>query len=192
MRLPTPTGVRNSTETQPAPPQTRRIPPYHVILLNDDDHTYEYVIEMLKATYRVQDVIDYSGLEHDGLFLEGTGAMVFDHLARVAYTARSNRADPVAFERFSTHFNFEPMLMDTADEAGALELVEPHHHRVLGGVQDVAEHLLGQGASVAQGHERGQLFQRHADLLGIGAGVDPAVQSEEVGDLGGAGGHGEI
>src|SRR3989338_7165332 len=22
-------------------------PPYHVVLLNDDDHTYEYVIEML-------------------------------------------------------------------------------------------------------------------------------------------------
>ncbi|MDQ0084809.1 hypothetical protein J2W35_005183 [Variovorax boronicumulans] len=76
------------------------------------------VIEMLKANYRVQDVIDYSGLEHDGLFLEGTGAMVLDHLARVAYTARSNRADPVALERFSTHFNFEPMLVDTADEAG--------------------------------------------------------------------------
>ncbi|MDM0058027.1 citrulline utilization hydrolase CtlX [Variovorax fucosicus] len=76
------------------------------------------VIEMLKAEYRVQDVIDYSGLEHDGLFLEGTGAMVLDHVARVAYTARSNRADPVALERFSTHFNFEPMLFDTADEAG--------------------------------------------------------------------------
>jgi hypothetical protein len=76
------------------------------------------VIEMLKAQYRVQDVIDYSGLEPDGLFLEGTGAMVFDHLARVAYTARSNRADPVALERFSTHFNFEPMLFDTADAAG--------------------------------------------------------------------------
>jgi ATP-dependent Clp protease adaptor protein ClpS len=26
---------------------TRRQPPYHVILLNDDDHTYEYVIRML-------------------------------------------------------------------------------------------------------------------------------------------------
>ena len=76
------------------------------------------VIEMLKSEYRVQDVIDYSGLEQDGLFLEGTGAMVFDHLARVAYAARSNRADPVALERFSTHFNFEPMLFDTADEAG--------------------------------------------------------------------------
>ena len=80
------------------------------------------VIEMLKAEYRVQDVIDYSGLEHDGLFLEGTGAMVFDHLARVAYTARSNRADPVALERFSTHFNFEPMVFDTADAAGPPDL----------------------------------------------------------------------
>lgn len=76
------------------------------------------VIEMLKRDYRVQDVIDYSGLEADGLFLEGTGAMVFDHLSRVAYTARSNRADPLALERFSTHFNFEPMVFDTADEAG--------------------------------------------------------------------------
>lgn len=76
------------------------------------------IIEMLKVEYRVQDVIDYSGLEQDGLFLEGTGAMVLDHLARVAYTARSNRADPVLLERFSTHFNFEPMLFDTADAAG--------------------------------------------------------------------------
>lgn len=31
--------------------RTRRQPPYHVILLNDDDHTYEYVIEMLKALF---------------------------------------------------------------------------------------------------------------------------------------------
>lgn len=76
------------------------------------------IIEMLKAEYRVQEVIDYSGLEHDGLFLEGTGAMVFDHMARVAYVARSNRADPVALERFSTHFNFEPMVFDTADPTG--------------------------------------------------------------------------
>lgn len=76
------------------------------------------VIELLKARYRVQDVIDYSGLEPDGLFLEGTGAMVLDHVARIAYTARSNRADAVALERFCTHFNFEPMVFDTADAAG--------------------------------------------------------------------------
>ncbi len=26
-------------------------PPYHVILLNDDDHTYEYVVAMLKELF---------------------------------------------------------------------------------------------------------------------------------------------
>jgi ATP-dependent Clp protease adaptor protein ClpS len=31
--------------------QLRRQPPYHVILLNDDDHTYEYVIVMLKDLF---------------------------------------------------------------------------------------------------------------------------------------------
>ncbi|KVZ08619.1 citrulline utilization hydrolase CtlX [Burkholderia ubonensis] len=76
------------------------------------------VIEMLKTEYRVQDVIDYSGLEYDDVFLEGTGAMVLDHVARIAYTARSRRADPVALERFCTHFNFEPICFDTADADG--------------------------------------------------------------------------
>lgn len=76
------------------------------------------VIELLKQHYRVQDVIDYSGLEPDGLFLEGTGAMVLDHLARIAFTARSHRADPVALERFATHFNYEPLVFDTADAQG--------------------------------------------------------------------------
>ncbi|WP_353556832.1 citrulline utilization hydrolase CtlX [Paraburkholderia terrae] len=76
------------------------------------------VIEMLKTEYRVQDVVDYSGLEHDDIFLEGTGTMVLDHVTRIAYTARSRRADPVALERFCTHFNFEPMCFDTADSHG--------------------------------------------------------------------------
>lgn len=76
------------------------------------------VVEMLKTSYRVQDVIDYTGLEQDGLFLEGTGAMVLDHLARVGYTAQSNRANAVALERFCTHFNYEPMVFGTADTAG--------------------------------------------------------------------------
>lgn len=31
--------------------QTKRQPPYHVVLINDDDHTYEYVIEMLKVLF---------------------------------------------------------------------------------------------------------------------------------------------
>ena len=76
------------------------------------------IIDMLKARYRVQDVIDYTGLEPDGLFLEGTGAMVLDHIERVAYAVKSRRTDPVALERFCTHFNYEPMVFEASDGSG--------------------------------------------------------------------------
>ncbi len=85
------------------------------------------VIEMLKEKYRVQDVIDYSGLERDGLFLEGTGAMVLDHIERVAYAVKSNRTDPIALERFCSHFNYEPMVFDATDVNG----VPVYHTNVL-------------------------------------------------------------
>ncbi|MBY6146886.1 amidinotransferase [Mameliella alba] len=76
------------------------------------------VLERLKQDYRVQDIIDYSGLEQDGLFLEGTGAMVIDHLERVAYAARSKRTSEILLERFCTHFNYEPVVFDAVDAQG--------------------------------------------------------------------------
>ena len=88
------------------------------------------VIEMLKRDYRVQDVIDYSGLEQDDLALEGTGAMVLDHIGRIAYTVKSNRADPVLLERFCTHFNFEPMVFEAKDAEGR----DVYHTNVLMGI----------------------------------------------------------
>lgn len=57
------------------------------------------------------------------MFLEGTGAMVLDHIDRVAYTARSNRASEVMLERFCTHFNFEPLVFSTAGTDG-----QPAYH----------------------------------------------------------------
>ena len=44
-------------------------------------------------TTACRSIVDYSGLEPDGVFLEGTGAMVLDNVSRVAYIARSHRAD---------------------------------------------------------------------------------------------------
>ena len=49
--------------------RTRRQPPYHVILMNDDDHSYHYVIEMLQELfghpvekgYQLARVIDTKG-----------------------------------------------------------------------------------------------------------------------------------
>lgn len=44
------TSTLPETETQ-EDQKTRRQPPYHVILLNDDDHSYAYVILMLKELF---------------------------------------------------------------------------------------------------------------------------------------------
>ena len=85
------------------------------------------VVEMLKHDYRVQDIIDYSGLEADELFLEGTGAMVLDHIDRVAYAVESHRTSPIALERFCAHFNYEPMAFAAADQSG----VPVYHTNVL-------------------------------------------------------------
>ena len=65
--MPGPTTLPEAeVETQQ---RTKRQPPYHVVLLNDDDHSYEYVIEMLKALfghpvergYQLAKVVDTKG-----------------------------------------------------------------------------------------------------------------------------------
>lgn len=76
------------------------------------------VLALLKQEYRVETVFDYSGLEADGLFLEGTGAMVLDHIGRIAFVARSNRADPITLERFCSHNAYEPIVFDAVDANG--------------------------------------------------------------------------
>lgn len=50
-------GGGGATAVAPAKPKAhkkkkpRKLPPYHVVLLNDDDHSYEYVIEMLQVLF---------------------------------------------------------------------------------------------------------------------------------------------
>jgi ATP-dependent Clp protease adaptor protein ClpS len=44
------TVVRPKTRPQEEQ-KTKRQPPYNVILLNDDDHTFEYVIQMMRELF---------------------------------------------------------------------------------------------------------------------------------------------
>jgi ATP-dependent Clp protease adaptor protein ClpS len=53
----------------PARPRVDHLPPYNVVLLNDEEHTYEYVIEMLgklfgydeQKAFRMAREVDQSG-----------------------------------------------------------------------------------------------------------------------------------
>jgi ATP-dependent Clp protease adaptor protein ClpS len=49
----TSTSVETEVETEVTTDQrTRRLPPYNVVILNDEDHTFQYVIELLIKLFR--------------------------------------------------------------------------------------------------------------------------------------------
>ena len=66
-----PPGAKSSAKssTQAKKKSPKKLPPFHVVLLNDDDHSYEYVIEMLRSIFghndqegfRLADEVDKNG-----------------------------------------------------------------------------------------------------------------------------------
>ncbi len=55
----------------------------------------------------MQLAFDYSGIEYDKTYLEGTGAIVLDYIERMNYAANSKRTDSCVLELFFSHFTFE-------------------------------------------------------------------------------------
>ncbi|WP_085901970.1 citrulline utilization hydrolase CtlX [Kiloniella majae] len=115
------------------------------------------IIELLKKNYRVQDIVDYSGFEEDGLFLEGTGAMVLDHIERVTYVCKSRRSDPILLERFCSQFNYEPIIFEAVDSKGHAV----YHTNVL---MCIASELVLVGAELVRDNgDRATLMRRLKD-----------------------------
>ncbi len=67
--------------------------------------------------------IDLSVHESAGRYLEGTGSLVLDHVARVAYACRSPRTDESLVQEWARLMNFEAVLFDASDAAG-----RPYYH----------------------------------------------------------------
>ena len=76
------------------------------------------LIEGLRASYRVTEVVDYTGYEQRGLYLEGTGSLVLDHVHRVAYVSLSRRADREPLEEFCADFTYEPLAFESTGSDG--------------------------------------------------------------------------
>ena len=51
-----PVSEPTATTTKPRPAEethTRLLPPYHVVILNDDDHSFEFVVHVLRQVFGV-------------------------------------------------------------------------------------------------------------------------------------------
>jgi ATP-dependent Clp protease adaptor protein ClpS len=44
--------VTTQQQTRRLPPPTKRLPPYNVVILNDEEHSFVYVIELLMKLFR--------------------------------------------------------------------------------------------------------------------------------------------
>jgi hypothetical protein len=76
------------------------------------------LIDRLRERYCVTDVIDYSPYEERGLYLEGTGSLVLDHIHRIAYVSLSKRADREPLEQFCADFDYEPLTFESTGDDG--------------------------------------------------------------------------
>lgn len=111
------------------------------------------IIEALKSECVVRRVIDYSAAEYDEQFLEGTGAMVLDHDARLAYACRSNRLSPELLADFCADHGYESVLFDAVDEQG----VPVYHTNVL---MSVGTQLALIGSGMVPDREQRELVLR--------------------------------
>ena len=60
--------------------------------------------------FAVDATIDYSQAEENGIYLEGTGSIIFDHDSKTAYMARSQRADEFLLKELCFEFGYTPVV----------------------------------------------------------------------------------
>jgi len=69
--------------------------------------------EIIKSCLPGVKVVDLSATEEHGGFLEGTGAIVFDHDNKVAYAALSERCDQELLEKHASLLGYRPVVFRT-------------------------------------------------------------------------------
>lgn len=78
----------------------------------------EDIVEWLKNQFRVTRVIDLTHFEQQGKFLEGTGSLVFDHLAKSIYACSSPRTDAELVGIVAKELGYTPFIFKATDRLG--------------------------------------------------------------------------
>lgn len=70
----------------------------------------EIFIRLEEEGFKIENIVDYTSAEHEGVFLEGTGSVILDRVNRKAYCALSPRADEDLFIEFCEDFEYTPII----------------------------------------------------------------------------------
>ena len=66
--------------------------------------------ELEKSGFLIENLVDYTSAEDEGLYLEGTGSIILDRVNKKAYCALSARADEDLFIEFCEDFEYTPVV----------------------------------------------------------------------------------
>jgi hypothetical protein len=80
-----------------------------------------------QSGFKIAHLLDLTHYEAKDKFLEGTGSLVLDHVARVAYACASARTHPDLVAEWARELEYEPVIFQAADERG----VPLYHTNVL-------------------------------------------------------------
>ncbi len=76
------------------------------------------ILEWLRQTFIITEVLDESTYEQEGKFLEGTGSLIFDHAHQAVYASRSARTHEELVMRVASLLNYQAVVFDAVDEQG--------------------------------------------------------------------------
>jgi hypothetical protein len=76
-----------------------------------------------RSAFSLQRLVDLTSLEASGVFLEGTGSLVLDRAARIAYACLSPRTHRRAVDAFCDELGYEACVFEATGAAG-----EPVYH----------------------------------------------------------------
>jgi hypothetical protein len=105
------------------------------------------VLETLRGSFRIEKVLDMTSHEEEGLFLEGTGSLVLDHDAKLAFACPSPRTDRRLLDEWCGLLGFTAMVFEARGEDG-----RPVYHTNV--VLALGDGFAVFGAGLVEGPER--------------------------------------
>ncbi len=117
------------------------------------------IVEQLdsKHGFAVKEIIDLSGHEHAGHYLEGTGSMVLDRKNHVAYACLSSRTQLDPLGDFAQRMDYDVLTFDAVDRDG----VPIYHTNVLLNVGEKLAVICAE--AIERDEQRAAVLQRLSD-----------------------------
>jgi hypothetical protein len=115
--------------------------------------------------FRVSHLLDLTWFECEGKYLEGTGSLVLDNVARVAYACLSPRTHPEVLSEWSRALGYEVVTFSASDRAG----VPLYHTNVL---MCIGARVVVIGSAAIAAADRARVLERLSgngrDIIEIG------------------------